>query len=167
MSLTADPSAGFGDQEVSGVIDTEARMVLDLVPDRFSLLPAAVAPTGIEALEVEGGAILTALSSQVIGFSTTRLGGGAGGAGFRGCPSRRGDGSGSRASYTHSLAYTPVLGPARGMETRRRIQGQGRTRGDRGATELPEGGVDLRNTDRRTSWTASARGKPGSSSTST
>ncbi len=111
VSLTGDPSGGYGDQEVSGIIDTEARLVVDLVPNRFSFLATAVAPTGIEALEVEGEAVLTALSSQVMGFSTTRLGGGGrAGAGFVGAVPAGDMALGLAATYTHSLAYTPVLG---------------------------------------------------------
>jgi len=113
VSLTGDPSAGYEDQEVSGVIDTEARMVVELVPNRISLLATAVAPTGMEALDVDEEAVLTALSSQVIGFSTTRLGGGGrAGAGFVGAFPVGEMALGIAGTYTHSLAYSPVLGHA-------------------------------------------------------
>ena len=76
VSLTGDPDVGLDDKEIAGIIDTEARLVVDLIPDRLSFLATGVVPTGIEALEVQEEAILAALSSPVIGFSTTRLGGG-------------------------------------------------------------------------------------------
>ncbi|NNM05301.1 MAG: hypothetical protein HKO65_09375 [Gemmatimonadetes bacterium] len=111
VSLTGNPSAGLQDQEVSGIIDTEARLVLDLVPDRVSFLATAVAPTGIEALQIDEEAVLTALSSQVIGFSTTRLGGGGrAGAGFIGAFPVGDMALGVAGSYTHSLAYSPLVG---------------------------------------------------------
>lgn len=102
---------GGADQSVSGIVDTEARIVFQVVPDRFSLLMTAVAPTGIEALDLDEGAILTALSSQVIGFSTTSLGtGGAGGFGFAGALPLGEMALGVAGSYTHAVAYAPVLG---------------------------------------------------------
>jgi len=111
VSLTGDPSVGLENKEVSGVIDTEARLVLDLVPNRISFLATAVAPTGMEALEVDEEAVLSALSSQVIGFSTTRLGGGGrAGAGFVGAFPVGEMALGLAGTYTHSLAYNPVLG---------------------------------------------------------
>ncbi|MGD2122417.1 MAG: hypothetical protein PVJ76_11765 [Gemmatimonadota bacterium] len=111
IDLTASETGGEADRSLSGIVDTEARVVLHLVPDRFSLLLTAVAPTGIEALEVEEGPILTALSSQVVGFSTTSLGtGGAGGAGFAAAFPAGEMAFGVSASYTQALAYAPVLG---------------------------------------------------------
>ncbi len=96
---------------ISGVVDTEARLVLDLVPDRFSMLLTAVAPTGMEALDMEEGAVLTALSSQVMGFSTGSLGGGGrAGAGFAGAFPLGEMALGFAGTYTHSLAYNPVVG---------------------------------------------------------
>jgi hypothetical protein len=111
VSLTGDPSAGLENQEVSGIIDTEARLVLELVPDRVSFLTTAVAPTGMEALHVDEEAVLTALSSQVIGFSTTRLGGGGrAGAGFVGAFPVGEMALGLAGTYTHSLSYSPLVG---------------------------------------------------------
>jgi len=101
----------LGEQVVSGLIDTEARLVVEVVPDRFNLLLTAVAPTGMKALEVEDDAVLTALSSQVIGFSTTSLGSGGGaGGGVVGAIPLGDMALGFAASYTHSLAYSPVVG---------------------------------------------------------
>ena len=111
IDLTASETGGQADRSLSGIVDTEARLVLQLVPDRFSLLLSAVAPTGIESLEVEEGPILTALSSQVIGFSTASLGtGGAGGAGFAAALPAGEMAFGVSASYTQAFAYAPVLG---------------------------------------------------------
>jgi hypothetical protein len=109
VSLTGDPSVGLEDQEISGLIDTEARLVVELIPDRVSFLATGVLPTGIGTLEVDEEAVLTALSSQVIGFSTTRLGGGGrAGAGFVGAFPVGEMALGLAGSYTYSSAYTPL-----------------------------------------------------------
>jgi hypothetical protein len=111
VSLTGDPSEGVEDQEISGVIDTEARLVVDLVPERLSFLATAVAPTGMESLELGEEAIVSALSSQVIGFSTTRLGsGGRAGGGLVGAFPVGRMALGLAGSYTQSFGYSPVVG---------------------------------------------------------
>ena len=64
-----------------------------------------------DRIEVEDEAVLTALSSQVIGFSTTNLGtGGQAGAGFVGAFPLGKMALGIAGTYTHSLAYSPVVG---------------------------------------------------------
>ena len=104
---------GEGELSLSGLVDTEARLVVPVVTDRVSLLFTAVAPTGIEALAVNEGPILTALTSQVIGFSTANLGaGGAAGAGVAGAVPVGRMALGVSGSYTHALAYEPLLGQA-------------------------------------------------------
>jgi len=109
VSLTGDPSIGLEDQEISGIIDTEARLVFELVPDRVSFLATGVLPTGVGSLEVDEEAILRALSSQVIGFSTTRLGGGGkAGAGLVGAFPVGDMALGLAGSYTYSAAYSPL-----------------------------------------------------------
>ena len=111
VSVVESSSTSQARQEVSGLIDTEARLVVSLVPDRLNLLVTAVAPTGMEALEIEDEAVLTALSSQVIDFSTTNLGtGGGAGGGFVGALPLGEMALGFAASYTYSLAYSPVVG---------------------------------------------------------
>jgi hypothetical protein len=110
VGADSDPGGG---KVISGLVDTEARLVVDLVPDRFSMLLTAVAPTGMKALEIDEGTVLTALSSQVIGFSTMSLGsGGRAGAGFAGAIPLGDMALGVAGTYTHSLAYEPVVGQA-------------------------------------------------------
>ena len=111
VSLTGDASIDLEDQNISGIIDTEIRMVFDVVPDRLSFLATAVVPTGKEALDVDQEAILSALSSQVIGFSTTRLGGGGrAGAGFVGAFPVGEMALGLAGTYTYSVGYNPLVG---------------------------------------------------------
>jgi hypothetical protein len=111
VELVGESSGSQDGKIISGLVDTEARLVLDLVPDRFSMLLTAVAPTGMEALDVEEGAVLSALSSQAIGFSTTSLGsGGRAGAGFAAALPVGEMALGLAGTYTHSLAYNPVVG---------------------------------------------------------
>jgi len=113
VELVGESSGSQDGKIISGLVDTEARLVLDLVPDRFSMLLTAVAPTGMEALDVEEGAVLSALSSQAIGFSTTSLGsGGRAGAGFAAALPVGEMALGLAGTYTHSLAYNPVVGQA-------------------------------------------------------
>jgi hypothetical protein len=111
VSVTTPSGKNLEEQSVSGLIDMEARLVVAVVPDRLNLLLTAVAPTGMEALEVEDQAVLTALSSQVIGFSVTNLGtGGRAGAGFVGAVPVGNMALGFAGSYGYSLAYSPVVG---------------------------------------------------------
>lgn len=111
VELVGESSGSQDGKIISGLVDTEARLVLDLVPDRFSMLLTAVAPTGMAALDVEEGAVLSALSSQAIGFSTTSLGsGGRAGAGFAAALPVGEMALGLAGTYTHSLAYNPVVG---------------------------------------------------------
>lgn len=99
------------DLELTGLVDTEARLVLGVVPDRLSVLLTAVLPTGTESLELDESPILTALSSQVVGFSTTSLGsGGRAGVGLVASLPAGDMAVGLAGSYTHSLAYGPVVG---------------------------------------------------------
>ncbi len=113
LSLTAAESGGLTDQTVSGLVDTEARLVVGLVPDRLQFLVTAVAPTGMKSLDVQEGAMLSVLSSQVIGFSTTSLGsGGRAGTGFVGVLPVGSMAVGLAGTYTHSFAYNPVVGQA-------------------------------------------------------
>jgi len=111
IELTASGDANRDDRTLSGIVDNEARLVLNLVPGRLNLLLTAVAPTGIEGLKIDEGPFRTALSSQVIGFSTTTLGtGGAAGAGIAGAIPVGTMALGVAGTYTHALAYNPVLG---------------------------------------------------------
>jgi hypothetical protein len=113
VELVGEPGQGQEGKTLSGLVDSEARLVLDLVPERVSAVLTAVAPTGMEALEVGEGAVLTALSSQVMGFSTASLGGGgrAGGGLAAALPLGGGDMAlGFAGTYTHSLAYNPMVG---------------------------------------------------------
>lgn len=113
ISLTGDPDFGQSDLDVSGLIDTEARLVVDLIPGRISFLATATVPTGMESLAVGEETVLSALSSQVMGLSTTRLGGGgqAGGGLVAAVPVGR-MALGMAGTYTHSMAYNPVEGQA-------------------------------------------------------
>jgi len=111
VSLTGDPEMGLDDKDLSGVLDTEARLVVDLIPSRLSFLATGVLPTGTEALEIGEEAVLSALSSPVVGFSATRLGGGGrAGAGLVGAIPVGEMALGLAGTYTHSVAYNPVVG---------------------------------------------------------
>jgi len=111
IRLSGDPDYGESDQELSGLIDTEARLVIDLIPDRLSFLATGTLPTGMESLELGEERVLSAVSSHVLGLSATRLGGGGqGGAGFVAAVPAGQMALGLAATYTHSTAYNPVAG---------------------------------------------------------
>ena len=111
IRLTGDPAFGREDQEMSGLVDTEARAVVELIPGRLNFLATATAPTGMEAMEIGEEVILSALSSQVMGLSTTNLGGGGrAGGGFVGAIPVGRMALGLAGTYTHSMAYNPVVG---------------------------------------------------------
>ena len=103
-----DPS--LGDQEVSGALDTEARLSIPLSRDRFMLLLGGAAPTGIKTVQIPQLVILGPLSSDVIGFSASNLGtGGNIGGGFVGAIPAGKMAFGFGATAKLPLSYQPVV----------------------------------------------------------
>src|SRR5262249_14520496 len=70
---TADPSQ-LSSQSISGLLDTEGRLSINLVPGKLMLLMTGAIPTGTKTVQQEQLPILGALSSDVIGFSAANLG---------------------------------------------------------------------------------------------
>jgi hypothetical protein len=104
-----DPT--FGDQKISGPLDTEARLSVNLVPGKLVALATGVLPTGKKTIALEQLSVLGAISSDLVGFSATTLGtGGSVGGGFAGALPLGRFALGVGATWRQPLGYTPVLG---------------------------------------------------------
>ena len=99
------------DQTVSGILDTEARLSLNVIPSRLMVLLSGAAPTGIKTVTEDELAVLGALSSDVIGFSAPQLGsGGNVGGGFAGAIPAGQFAIGLGGTFRLPLEYVPVAG---------------------------------------------------------
>lgn len=107
---TADPTQ-LSDQQISGVMDTEVRLSVNILPGKLVALVTGAIPTGVKTVELEELSILGALSSDVIGFAASNLGtGGSVGGGFAGALPLGRFAIGLGATMKQPLGYTPVLG---------------------------------------------------------
>ncbi|MBI2538104.1 MAG: hypothetical protein HYW06_14315 [Gemmatimonadetes bacterium] len=101
----------LGDQQVSGLLDTEARLSVNLVPGKLIMLVTGAVPTGITTVQQKELAILGALSSDVIGFAASSLGSGGNlGGGFAGALPLGRWAAGLGATFKRPMGYAPVLG---------------------------------------------------------
>jgi len=122
---SADPSQ-LPSQTISGLLDTEARLSINLVPGKLLLLMSGAVPTGTKTVQQEQLAILGALSSDVIGFSAANLGtGGNVGGGFAGAIPVGRFAVGFGATYRLPLTYQPVIGQTRDLKPGAEIRVRG------------------------------------------
>ena len=99
------------DQTISGILDTEARLSVNVIPSRLLLLVNGAVPTGVTTVEEDELAVLGALASDVIGFAAPQLGsGGYIGGGFAGAIPVGEFALGLGGTYQLPLSYVPVLG---------------------------------------------------------
>ena len=111
VDLTSSDPSQLADQTVSGVLDTEARLTVNIVPGRLVVLLTGTVPTGVKTVAFEELSILGAISSDVIGFSTSDFGsGGNVGGGFAGAVPIGRMALGFGATYRRPLEYEPVRG---------------------------------------------------------
>lgn len=111
ITLRSTDAAQLPSQDVSGLLDTELRLSLNIIPGRLVAIASGVIPTGIKTVEQEQLSILGAISSDVIGFASPAIGsGGAIGGGFAGAIPLGRFAFGLGATYRLPLAYQPVLG---------------------------------------------------------
>lgn len=104
-------------EPATGLTDTEARLAVQLVPDRLLLIATGAAATGQESLEAEQASVLTVLVRDVLGFSTRSLGtGGHAGAGLAGAVQAGKMALGLAGTYTRFGAYEPIVGTSRRFE---------------------------------------------------
>jgi hypothetical protein len=103
--------ATLGDQQVSGLLDTEARLSVNVIPGKLVMLVTGAVPTGIKTVEQKELSILGALSSDIIGFAASNLGtGGNVGGGFAGAFPLGRWAAGVGATLKQPMGYAPVLG---------------------------------------------------------
>ena len=102
-------SQQLSNQSVTGMLDTEGRLSLSVVPGKLIALLTGTMPTGTKTVDVEQLAVLGAISSDVIGFSASSLGsGGNVGGGFVAAIPAGKFALGLGATYKLPLQYTPV-----------------------------------------------------------
>ena len=111
IALASTDQTQLTDQNLSGTLDTELRLSLNIVPGRLIAVANGTLPTGIRSVEQDQLSILGALSSDVIGFSAPSLGGGGavGGGLVTALPLGR-FALGVGGTYRLPLAYEPVIG---------------------------------------------------------
>lgn len=111
VSLTSADKTQLPDQQVSGLLDTELRFGFNLIPGKLILLATGALPTGIKTVQQEQLSILGAISSDIIGFSSSTLGsGGSVGGGFAGAVPLGRFALGLGATYKLPLSYQPIIG---------------------------------------------------------
>jgi len=98
---------------ITGVLDTELRLAFQAVPDRITIFTTSRFPTGIASLEQSDLLVLGVLARDVIGFSSSNLGGGGavGGGIAVSAPVGR-MALGLAASFTENGTFRPVQGLA-------------------------------------------------------
>lgn len=107
-----DPT--LGNQQISGPLDTEARVSVNVVPGKLVALVTGVIPTGTKSVRQQELSVLGAISSDVVGFTATSLGsGGNVGGGFAGAVPVGRFALGFGATYRQPMGYVPVLGETR------------------------------------------------------
>jgi hypothetical protein len=130
--VTVDVSGtGINKQTISTLLDTQFRLTYNLLPGKLMLLFSGVLPSGTKTVALEELSVLGAISSDVIGFSSSTVGsGGSLGGGFAGAiPLGSNFAVGVGASFKKALSYQPVSGRAGdllpGAEIRARFGIQG------------------------------------------
>ena len=130
IDLRSTDKTQLADQALSGLLDTELRLSMNLVPGRLVAIMTGVIPTGMKTVQQSELSILGALSSDVIGFAAPAVGsGGSLGGGFAGAVPLGSFALGLGATYRLPLAYQPVIGQTAelkpGAEVRLRMGLQG------------------------------------------
>jgi hypothetical protein len=130
---SADTAAA--DQTLSGALDTELRLGVNVIPGRLILLASGALPTGIKSVEEQELTILAALTSDIVGFSVPSVGsGGTLGGGVVGAIPVGRFALGLGATFTHSLAYQPVVGQTDEIKPAAEIRGRAGIEGPLGRT---------------------------------
>ncbi len=106
--LNADPTL-LDDQSISGGLDTEFRFNYNLVPGKLVLIANGAIPTGPKTVTRDELSVLGALSSDVIGFSSSDIGkGGEVGGGFAAAFPVGRFAIGVGGTFNQRLSYRPV-----------------------------------------------------------
>lgn len=111
VSLRSADTSQLADQKVSGLLDTEARLSLNVVPGKVVALLTGAFPTGTKTVQHEELSVLGALSSDIVGFAASNLGtGGNLGGGFAAALPLGRWAAGLGATFRQPMSYQPVLG---------------------------------------------------------
>lgn len=128
-SVRADRDDGE-DLTISGILDTQARVSLDVVPTRMSLLLTGTLPTGQADVEHDAASVLSVVAAEALDFTVARFGsGGEIGGGVVGAFPAGPLALGVAATFHHASAYQPLVGGVSyqpGREMRVRIGAEGR-----------------------------------------
>lgn len=96
---------------LNGVLDTEIRLGVNVVPGRVVLIATGVVPTGLKTLAQEEASVLGALSSDIIGFAAPSIGtGGSFGGGVVAAFPLGQFAFGLGGTYKYALEYQPFEG---------------------------------------------------------
>lgn len=110
VELEPDEANGGESQVVSGLLDTEVRVGLDVVRDRVRLLISGALPTGNGSVPFEDVPVLGVTASDLIGFAVADLGGGGKfGGGLVMTVPLGAMAVGGAVVYTHSFPFEPVV----------------------------------------------------------
>lgn len=97
------------DERVSGALDTEARLTVNIVPGRFMWLANVGLPTGIQSFTESELSLLTVISRDIIGFTASDLGtGGYVGSGVVGAFPSGQMAVGVAATFQRPFSYQPI-----------------------------------------------------------
>ena len=125
-----DEDADPGDQKQPSLMDTEARLSLNVIPGNLVLLANGAIPTGVKTVHRDELSILGAIASDVIGLAASQLGtGGNVGGGFVGAIPLGRWALGLGGTYKQPLSYVPVIGetdelkPGAEFRTRAGVEG--------------------------------------------
>ncbi len=100
---------GQEDITLSGALDSEARLSINILENRLVLLVTGAAPTGMGTIESSKFSILPAIANDVIGFAAGDLGsGGYVGSGFAGAFPVGQMALGVGATFRQTFEYEPV-----------------------------------------------------------
>ncbi len=102
-------AGGEPDQSVSGVLDTEVRLGVNVVPGKLIAIATGIIPTGVTTVNREQLAVLGAIASDVIGFSAPTVGSGGGiGGGLAGAVPLGNFALGLGTTVRLPLGYRPI-----------------------------------------------------------
>ncbi|MDH4044774.1 MAG: hypothetical protein OEY20_04120 [Gemmatimonadota bacterium] len=105
VSLEVTPKADY--ERVSGMLDTQLRFGIKLIPGHLTAIIAGAVPTGVKVDSAQAS-VLTPIASDVIGFAIPTLGmGGSLGGGLVGAVSAGRFAIGMGATYHYPFSYQP------------------------------------------------------------
>jgi len=109
VDVELDAVGDGADEVLRGIVDTDVRLSVNVLPGRLMLLAGGVIPTGIQTVDASDLGILGAIASDVIGLATNELGtGGSAGFGFAGAVPVGQLALGISSTVNTNFSYRPV-----------------------------------------------------------